>query len=188
MPLAESIIKANSRTNLIGSEDTPNIVARHILDSLAALRLSRLHDQVVDVGAGAGFPGLVAALAFPGRRFRLLEPRAKRFEFLTTVVTTLKTPNVEVHKLSAQAAQERWPAAAGTVLMRAVAPPAHCFALALPLLRSGGELLMYIGKQAGPTQSELLELRKLGGKLATMAEIVVPFLQAKRHAWLVVKR
>ena len=78
---AGAVLEANKRTNLVGARDLDGL-ALLILDALAPLAHRSLEDPVVDIGSGAGLPGMVAAIVFPRRRFVLLEPRAKRAAFL----------------------------------------------------------------------------------------------------------
>ena len=80
------VLEANRRTNLTGAKDLESVVRDHVLDSLAPLQLVDLESPVVDVGSGAGFPGIPAAIACPPLEFVLLEPRAKRAAFLADAV------------------------------------------------------------------------------------------------------
>jgi 16S rRNA (guanine527-N7)-methyltransferase len=180
------VLAENVRTNLTGARDLESIVVNHLLDSLAPLAFIGLADPVVDLGSGAGFPGIPAAIAYPDRTFVLLEPRAKRADFLRSASQRLGLVNVSVIKGSAAG-----PAAAGllgkagTVLVRAVAEPAQVFALALPLLRPGATLLLYQGKSARPTLEEKRAAARHGGGAIIVRRTRVPGLDATRHAWVV---
>lgn len=95
--------KWNRKVNLIAHETTAaEIVEKHFLDSLALLPLlDRYGGQsasLLDVGSGAGFPGLVVAAACPELRVILLEPRQKRTAFLRHIVRTLGLSNVQVRE------------------------------------------------------------------------------------------
>lgn len=183
---AHLVLEGNARTNLTGARDLAGLVVNHFLDSLAPLGFIKLADPVVDLGSGAGLPGIPAAIAYPKHRFVLLEPRAKRVEFLRSAIERLRLDNASVIKGSALG-----PSAAGllgkagTVLVRAVAEPAQAFALGLPLLRTGGELLLYEGRSARPTVEHKKAAARHGGGGIKVRRTHVPALEATRHAWIV---
>lgn len=184
----ELLLEENKRTNLTGARSINDLVREHFLDSLAPLQFVDLLQPVVDVGSGAGFPGIPAAIAFPKKKVVLLEPRAKRAQFLSMAARKLGLENVSVVKSSA-----RGPGAAhitgkaGTVLVRAVAQPAVAFGLGLPLLRTGGHLVLYEGRAARATVEERRAAVAAGGGDLKIRRVVVPGLSATRHAWIVRK-
>ncbi len=185
---AERLISANRHTSLVAADSVDDLVVRHFLDSLAPLKGLALKDPVVDVGSGAGMPGLVAAVAYPTHQFVLLEPRRKRVEFLRGAVVALGVCNTDVVKARAEtAARAEWRGRAGTVLLRAVARPVVAFEYGLPLLRIGGKLVLYTGRQAEPGFEELAVINLLGGRLIQASRVEVPHQTAARHVWVVEK-
>ena len=182
------ILEENKGTNLTGARNLAELIREHFLDSLAPLELVELAQPIVDVGSGAGLPGIPAAIAFPKKKVLLLEPRAKRATFLSLAAKRLELGNVLVIKASA-----RGPGAiavtgtAGTVLIRAVAQPAASLALGLPLLRSGGCLLLYEGRAAQATRKERQAASAAGGGEIMIRRVSVPGFSAIRHAWIVRK-
>ncbi|HXM17367.1 MAG TPA: 16S rRNA (guanine(527)-N(7))-methyltransferase RsmG [Candidatus Tumulicola sp.] len=183
------LLEANRKTNLVGAADADVLVRAHILDSLAPLRGLRLREPVLDVGSGAGLPGLVAALAYPHLRFVLLEPRAKRADFLRTAVAALKLSNVTVQPVTAETAgRGAWRERAGAVLMRAVAKPPRALELGLPFLSRGGRLVVYLGRQSRPEPGEMAIIELLGGRLEEARLVQVPYLDAVRHVWIILKK
>lgn len=184
---ADAVLEANKRTNLVGTRDLDGL-ALLILDALAPLARRSLRGPVVDIGSGAGLPGVAAAIVFQHLHFVLLEPRAKRAAFLEATRAQIGLSNVTVRKLTAQrAAAGPLGASFGTALARAVATPATALALGLPLVRPGGTALMYLGRQARPTASELQIIKRLGGTLEEATAVSVPYLAAARHIWAVRK-
>ena len=186
--LARLVLDANRRTNLVGAKDLQSIIVSHVLDSLAAFGGHKIQSPVVDVGSGAGFPGLPLAIVHPTNRFILLEPRAKRAEFLQNAIADLTLSNVEVLKLAAETAgRGSRRELAKTGLARALGPTTVAFELTLPLVRVGGSAVFYRGKQAEPSQAELAVAARLGGTLEQARQVDVPYLDAQRHIWVFTK-
>ena len=184
-----ALLEASSHTNLTGAKDLGCLVREHVLDSLAPLKLIRLRSPVVDVGSGAGFPGIPAAITHPAVEFVLLEPRAKRAAFLEAEVRRLSLANVAVIKSSALGPGAAGLAGrAGTVLVRAVAEPEKALAFGLSLLRPGGMLLLYEGRRSAASARESAIARAAGGGAIRVKRLAVPGLLAVRHAWIVEKK
>ncbi|MDQ6768026.1 MAG: 16S rRNA (guanine(527)-N(7))-methyltransferase RsmG [Candidatus Eremiobacteraeota bacterium] len=180
------LLAENQRTNLTGARDLARLVHEHFLDSLAPLSSVELRSPIVDLGSGAGLPGIPVAIAYPDKEVVLVEPRAKRVAFLQSVVGKLGIGNISIIKSSA-----RGPGAAaiagkaGTVLMRAVAEPETSLGIGLSLLREGGHLLLYEGRASRPTRQQANAASKAGGGKIVIRRIQVPGLAAVRHAWMV---
>lgn len=147
----EDLLRAwADRLDLVSPADLHRLRDRHIADSLRALPVIEAAPEgpCVDVGSGAGFPGIPLAIA-SGRHWRLLEPRAKRAGFLDEVVRTLEL-DCEVLRLTAQDAA-RDPALAGhhaIATARALAPPGDAFDLLAPLVAPGGTAVVFHGARA----------------------------------------
>lgn len=182
------LLEENKRTNLTGAKNIGQLIWEHFLDSLAPLDFVELAQPVIDVGSGAGLPGIPTAIAFPKKKITLLEPRAKRAAFLSRVAKKLELENVSVIKASARGpGAASLAASAGTVLMRAVAEPQISLALGLPLLRCGGQILLYEGRSARPTPEQRRTASAAGGGEIVIKRVSVPGLSATRHAWVVRK-
>ena len=139
------LLKWNARTNLTAIRDPHEIVPRHFGESLFAAQHIGPCDTLLDLGSGAGFPGLPIALLHPEIRITLAESQNKKSTFLREAVRTLNLQNVEI-----------WPARAEsmpparqfhTVTMRAVDNMAAAIAAATP--RATHQLLLLTG--ASPT-------------------------------------
>ena len=153
------------------------MVAGHLLDSLAARPL--LHgDTVLDIGTGAGFPGLPLAIAEPDRRFVLLDSSNKKIQFVRHAAAALGLENVEAVKARAEdyAPGYRF----DTVIARAVASLARLLELAGHHVGEGGVFIALKGRY--PTE----ELQQIpAGWDYTVTELSVPGLDAgSRHAVL----
>jgi 16S rRNA (guanine527-N7)-methyltransferase len=183
----------NTRFNLTAVSDYGGVLTRHFLDSLsclAALPRGLTDQRVIDVGSGAGFPGLPLKIACPGLRLTLLEATGKKVDFLNAVVTGLRLADVAVVNARAEEAghapQHR--EVYDLAVARAVAVMRVLVELCLPFVRPGGLLIAQKGEDprvevqaAGPA------LRTLGGQLRQTLPVVVPGLEATRHLVVVDK-
>ena len=140
------------RLDLVAPGDLDRFEERHVEDSLRLLPLVRSlpAGRAVDVGSGAGLPGIPLAIADPNRLWRLLEPRAKRAAFLEEAIRTLELGNCEVLTITAEAAAKDPGLAESHVLAtaRALAPPPEAFSMLLPLLAGGGTAAVFLGEAA----------------------------------------
>lgn len=108
------------KTNLLSCGSGRELVERHLLDSLALAPLLPKEGLLVDLGSGAGFPGLPLAIQRPDQPFLLVEARRKRVSFLREVRRTLQLLNVEVHEGRAESPPSEHASEAAGVLTRAV--------------------------------------------------------------------
>lgn len=164
------------RINLTAILDPEAMVSAHILDSLA-VRPYIKGPRVIDIGTGAGFPGLPLAIAEPAIEFVLLDSNGKKISFVRHVIAELGLDNVEAIKARAEdyAPGKRF----DTVIARALASVTRLVELGAHLLREDGQLLALKGKF--PT-AELAAIRALPGWDYSVTELTVPGLEAHaRH-------
>jgi 16S rRNA (guanine527-N7)-methyltransferase len=128
----ERLAEWNDRLNLVGPGTPETWAGRHTLDSLAPSPIITGGMQVLDVGSGAGFPGIPLALAHPDASFALAERRAKRRAFLQHVLATASIGNARVIETPEAARQY------DLVLGRAVQPVKEWLVYASPFVRPGG--------------------------------------------------
>lgn len=130
---------------LLGPREATRVWERHILNSVGLVELLTATDSVVDVGSGAGLPGIPIALARPNLAVTLVEPLARRVAFLTEVRDALQLENCEIVHARAEDVRSRtWTIATA----RAVAPLERLAGWLLPLLVEGGRMLAIKGSQA----------------------------------------
>ena len=149
---AELVRRWAERIDLVAPGDLERFEDRHVSDSLKALPLVEIAPAgpCIDVGAGAGRPGIPLAIADPSRPWRLLEPRAKRAAFLDEAVRVLRLENCEVLRLRAEdaAADPGLAGAHALATARALASPEVAFPLLVPLLCAGGIAAVWVGASA----------------------------------------
>ena len=152
LPLAEAYVArlagAGVTRGLIGPREVPRLWERHVLNSAAVAEAVPPDARVVDVGSGAGLPGIPLGLARPDVAITLVEPMARRVDFLSEAVEELGTP----WRVVRGRAEERSVIAAvghvDVVTARAVAPLPRLVAWCRGLLRPGASLVALVGARA----------------------------------------
>lgn len=133
---------------LIGPREVDRLWERHVLNSAVLAELLPSGASVVDVGSGAGLPGIPLALARPDLRLTLLEPMAKRVAWLEEVVAELGLAVSVVRGRAEEGPIRRALADHDVATARAVAPLARLAGWTLPLVRPGGRVLALKGESA----------------------------------------
>lgn len=135
---SDLLLEKNKVMNLTAVTDPCEVVTRHFLDCASLAPYIKEGQAVLDVGTGAGFPGLPLAILCPAARFTLLDAQRKRIDFLSEVVDALELTNVQpVHARAEEfAVQHR--AFFNLVVSRAVAELRVLCELALPMVKVGG--------------------------------------------------
>lgn len=183
--VAESPLSLTSVTDPKEAEDV------HLRDSLSALALEpvRTSASAVDIGSGAGYPGIPLAMALPETRFTLVDSVGKKARFAGEAAVELGLGNVEaVAARSEELAAGRGREAFDLALARAVAPLSALAELASPLLKEGGVLVAWKGARE-PEEEQRLEA--LAGRLAIQPEAVVrviPYPGSREHNLYVMRK
>ncbi len=155
---------------LLGPREVPRLWERHLLNCAVVAELVPAEVEVVDVGSGAGLPGLVLAMLRPSARIVLLEPMLRRTVFLEECIAALELPNATVRRGRAEDLAGAIQADVAT--SRAVAPLDRLVPLSAGVIRPGGTILAIKGQdaeaeleQAGPV------LRQLGVRSADVVKV-----------------
>jgi 16S rRNA (guanine527-N7)-methyltransferase len=180
---AAELRRWNERVNLTAIADDTGIVTRHFLDSLrCAMSWGAEPQRLVDVGAGAGFPGLPLKILRPTLQLTLVESIAKKAAFLRHMVDTLGLTDVEIVIARAEVAgrdpaqRERYDVA----VARAVAELRVLAEYCLPLCRIGGRFLAPKGAQIeDELRSAQPAITQLGGRLMAVEPVELPDLEPR---------
>lgn len=173
---AEILVEYNQKVNLTAITDPEGIEDKHFADSLLLANLPETAGKLVDVGTGAGFPGVVAKIFRPELQLTLMEPTGKRVEFLKYVCAQLGLSGVEFAKERAEeAARKVWREQFDVATARGVAALPMLSEYCLPLVKVGGVFLAMKGPGAAEELAESgAALKKLGGKGSGVAEFHLP--------------
>ncbi len=182
------LLDHNQRMDLTNVPEA-EMTIRHYADSLLPIckGLIAPHARIIDVGTGAGFPGLPLAIARPDCEVTLLESKQKRCDFLQTVINTLALKNTALacgraEDLAKAALRERFDLA----VARAVAPLNQLLEYLLPYVKPGGQALCWKGPAVFEEQADGQRAAKiLGGELGDLIDLEIP---GRSHYIQVVKK
>ena len=163
----EMLVEKNKVMNLTAINDFEEVAIKHFADSLSVSRVLDLKDQrIIDVGTGAGFPGIPLKIVYPGIRLTLLDSLNKRLIFLNEVIEELGVKDIEtVHARAEEAAakaehREQY----DVVVSRAVANLSTLVEYCLPFASVGGCFISYKGEKAAEELTEAAKaIKVLGG-------------------------
>jgi 16S rRNA (guanine527-N7)-methyltransferase len=150
------LARRGEELGLIGPLELPRLWTRHILNSALLAPLLEARGRVADVGSGAGLPGLVLAIARPDVEFVLIEPMERRTDWLRSESDRLGLQNVTVVRGRAEDVADD--VVVDQVTARAVSALSKLIPLTVPLVRSGGQLILMKGARV---DEEIEKARKV---------------------------
>lgn len=187
----EILIERNKVINLTRITEPEEVVTKHFLDSLTPILTQHIKGRVIDVGTGAGFPGLVLKCAMPEISLTLLDSLNKRITFLKDAAQAMNiTDGIEfVHSRAEDAGLDKnYREIYDTVVSRAVANMRTLAEWCLPFVKIGGYMLALKGPLA---QSELDDAKEaievLGGSVEDIFTIDIPYTELK-HNIVIIKK
>jgi 16S rRNA (guanine527-N7)-methyltransferase len=182
----QELMEWNTRVNLTAIREAEEIRTKHFLDSLSCLPVLRdpLPNRMIDIGTGAGFPGIPLKIVLPNLRITLVESVGKKADFCRYIVQVLKLDQVEVLQVRAEEMgldlnhRERYDWA----VARAVANMPVLAEYLLPLVRVGGAVLAQKG-ESGPAEVHAADraIKLLGGRLRKLQKVNLPGIAEDRY-------
>ncbi len=184
--LSELLLAWNRRMNLTSIQDPAAIAVKHYLDSLTLAKVIPCFAgrRLIDVGTGAGFPGLALAIVFPRLRVTLLDSTAKKLRFIDQAGQALGLENIRTLHVRAEDAgrHPKHRSAYDIVTARAVARMPTLMEYTLPLAKIGGQVIAMQGSRAYEEANRAAKaIDRLGGELFAIEEIRLPTLDQPRY-------
>lgn len=190
----ELVLEANEQMNLTRIVEPKEFWEKHLWDSLRGVSPflqgdsiateNQMPVQAIDIGTGAGFPGLPIAIARPDWQITLLDSTQKKITFINSVIHRLGMENATAITGRAEeiGQQSEHRSHYHVALTRAVAEASVCAEYSLPLLKIGGLAILYRGNWTDEETDALeIAVKKLGGAIDFVEQFETPFSKGMRH-------
>ena len=189
--LYQLIIAGNRQINLTRITEPEEFWEKHLWDSLRGIAPKQIFipgidkgKRIIDIGTGAGFPGLPIALIFPNSQVTLLDSTGKKITFIETVLSALALNNTKTLLGRAEEIGQQYEHRQNydVAVIRAVGNVSVCAEYSLPLVRKGGLAIIYRGTWS-EAENESLEtaVEQLGGIVELIEEFATPLSNSMRH-------
>ncbi|HOM02267.1 MAG TPA: 16S rRNA (guanine(527)-N(7))-methyltransferase RsmG [Acetivibrio sp.] len=180
----------NEKMNLTAIEEDKDIILKHFIDSVSICPIIKNREStLIDVGTGAGFPGIPVKIAFPGLKVKLLDSLEKRTKFLNEVIEKLNLKDIStVHARAEDKGvdgdfREKYDIS----VARAVANLPVLLEYCLPFVKVGGYFIAMKGSNTEEIENSKKALDILGGKIEDVLEFNLPFSDIKRNVVVIKK-
>ncbi len=186
----ELLIEWNKKMNLTAIEQEEDIITKHFIDSLSIASYIPDTTKIIDIGTGAGFPGIPLKILKKDLSITLLDSLNKRITFLEEVIRNLSLENIQaVHARAEELAhKEEYREQYDIAVSRAVAPMHTLLEYMLPYVKIGGKCICMKGPNLQEESKDLQNcLETLGGKIEKIEELVLPETEIKRNIMLIKK-
>lgn len=184
------LIEWNEKMNLTAIVEPNEIILKHFIDSITILKEIDNNSKIIDVGTGAGFPGVPLSIMNPTLKITLADSLNKRLIFLQEVVNQLGLKNIEIIHARAEelGKNKKYRENFDAATSRAVANLSTLSEYLIPLVKVGGKI---ISMKAGGAQEEIEAAKKaikiLGGKIKEIEEFKLPQTEIERTIILIKK-
>jgi 16S rRNA (guanine527-N7)-methyltransferase len=189
--LYELILEGNKQLNLTRITEPPEFWEKHLWDSLRGIApqqhfISSLQTggKVIDIGTGAGFPGIPIAIIAPDAQITLLDSTRKKITFIEQILNKLNLTNAQtlIGRVEEIGQQPQHRASYDLAVIRAVGTASACAEYTLPLVKKSGLAVIYRGNWT-EAEAENFEntVQQLGGKVELIEEFTTPLTNGIRH-------
>ena len=191
----ELLVQWNQKINLTSLKTPQEIIIKHFLDSISCIKIINKYirikgTNIIDVGTGAGFPGIPIKIACPSINLSLLEARKKKTIFLEKIIKEINFQKVKILNGRAEALGKcpDYRQKYDIVLSRAVALLSALSEYCLPLVRVGGLFVAQKGRSYREEIDKALKaVQFLGGELIGVESVRIPFINQERHLLIIKK-
>ena len=188
----EILIEWNKVMNLTGITEYEDVVIKHFVDSVSIKKAVKMENvnTIIDIGTGAGFPGIPIKIVYPHIHVCLLDSLNKRIQFLNNVIETLGLKNIEtIHgRAEDYAKQKQYREKYDLCVSRAVSNLSSLSEYCLPYTQIGGRFVSY---KSGDVDDEIKKSEKaikiLGGSIKKIEKFVLPKTEIKRSLVVIEK-
>ena len=184
----ELLLEWNEKMNLTAITEPEEVILKHFIDSLTIIPYLKEADTVLDIGTGAGFPGIPLKILEENKKFTLLDSLNKRIIFLQTVINELELKNIQAIHGRAEEFVSKERETYDIVTSRAVARLNVLLEYMLPFVKVGGRCICM---KSFEIEEELKEAKKaieiLGGEIEKIDEITLPNTDIKRKIVVIKK-
>lgn len=178
----------NKKYNLTAITNEIDVYLKHFYDSLTIVKSYNLTNQyLLDIGTGAGFPGIVLKIFFPELKIDLLEATTKKCQFLNLVINTLNLENIQVINTRAEEYAKKNREKYDLVTSRAVAPLKHLLEYSIPTLKVGGTFIALKANLNNETQNISHYHQKLNLANEQIIEFYLPIENSHRSIYKIQK-
>ena len=178
------LIEWNEKINLTAITEENEIILKHFIDSLTVLKYINQTDRIIDVGTGAGFPGIPIAIMMSNTKITLLDSLNKRINFLNDVIKELELKNIEtIHSRSEDCGKDISKREYYDIaIARAVANLTTLSEYLLPFVKIGGKMICMKGSEVGEELKNAdFAIKELGGEITLKDEFCLPNSDIKRN-------
>jgi 16S rRNA (guanine527-N7)-methyltransferase len=174
------LVKWNRKINLTSEKTPSEILHRHIFDSLQYARVISPNDHAIDIGSGAGFPGIPLKIVYPHLTLSLVESQRKRCSFLEAVVSNLGLQNTCV--INERGEKISLDSRVDVVILRAVSDIKSCLDLSVGFLEKGSKVVLKKGPE------EIMAVDPPHGNFSLIDEVGVTGYNGKKSSLLVFEK
>lgn len=183
------LIEWNKKMNLTAIVEENDIIIKHFLDSLTISKYINSNHKIMDIGTGAGFPGIPLKIVYESININLVDSLNKRIIFLNEVINTIDLKNISaIHSRAEDLARvEEHREKYDIVVSRAVAKLNILLEYMMPFVKVGGTCICMKGSNIDELEEAKKAINVLGGKIEKVEEIILPNTDIKRNNIIIKK-